>query len=705
MYYQTPDPRIIELNEKPFFEQTSTTSVDSASQVLDTDWAKYAFLIKDEVDLEGNLTTVSLEEIDARNRTFSSAYFKFEDTSPGGSKCINPRPQFTRYCDPSIPGMVYGRDENRITNYRGNTGMGRFYSETLNEYGQLVYMRFGVPQFNSLTNFFTGFYNNAAATAARTGRYNDSLMFSIGKTIGKAATLVGAVVFWPVTVTLALGRVFKFFTGQDTSKFYTFKPTMHTYWGIVNTIVNTIGVNKGLVPQGIKDANSRVQTDQRVQDVYKPDPDTLENISKLLPDVFSPTGGIDVYSIATRAQRLQQRMQTAQYQQWDQTSATDFYGYVKKIGQEKLDKAPGQADGFFGFIDKYLLNTDIYVQKESSENKNTNLEMDPRSTKTTETENPVKTSWGNYIEAEMNEGGAFACFRVDYTGPVNESFSNAVGENDLTSKINGASGQSRNASFTFAGGNIGDGVVSEAIEGVMNAAKGVMEGVLEGLHISGLMSLAGNAFVDIPKHWQSSSANLPKSSYKMTFISPYGNPISQLINIYIPMAMLLAGALPLSTGRQSYTSPLICQLYDQGRSQSRLAIIDSLSFNRGTSNLGFNKANSPMAVEANFTVLDLSSIMHMPVSSAFTDGGDGIFDDQTVYFDYMAVLGSLGLYEQFNKVPLALLKEAQLLRKRQALTSPAMWASLIHEKTPVGLLDVFYRGSSTMSSSFSSARN
>jgi hypothetical protein len=35
----------------------------------------------------------------------------------------------------------------------------------------------------------------------------------------------------------------------------------------------------------------------------------------------------------------------------------------------------------------------------------------------------------------------------------------------------------------------------------------------------------------------------------------------------------------------------------------------------------------------------------------------------------------------------------------EALTSKSRWAMFLHERTPVGALDIFYRGSSVQSSS------
>jgi hypothetical protein len=114
---------------------------------------------------------------------------------------------------------------------------------------------------------------------------------------------------------------------------------------------------------------------------------------------------------------------------------------------------------------------------------------------------------------------------------------------------------------------------------------------------------------------QSSAAQEPSAS---TGVSPYGNPVSQIINLYIPLAMLLAGALPLAKGRQSYTPPFICEVYDRGRCQSPLAIIDSLSVTRGTGNLGFTNEGRALGIDVTFTVADLSSLVYLPISQGLS---------------------------------------------------------------------------------------
>jgi len=250
------------------------------------------------------------------------------------------------------------------------------------------------------------------------------------------------------------------------------------------------------------------------------------------------------------------------------------------------------------------------------------------------------------MKAIFKDGAEFATFRVDHTGSVEESFQSSTGETDIAQKFNSASAQGRAAKFSLFGGNIDGG----PIDAVKNGLGSIIEGGISGIPFIGstimpaLKAGAGAAYADIPEYWQNSSASMPRMSYTMQLVAPYGNPLSQMINIYIPLCMILAGALPLSTGKQSYTSPFLCQVFDQGRCQTRLGIIDSLQITRGVSNLGFNKKKQAMAIDVSFTVKDLSTVLHMPIATGFAlDPLEGIFDEDTIFTDYISVLASNNL--------------------------------------------------------------
>lgn len=647
----------------------------------DAHWVRQSFLVrKDQLDAD-----------DFKDRTFSTASLKFTDTTPGGNFAINPPPQFTRTADIRQVGRL-NRDRYR--------GMGRYYSEAIDDNSQLIYMRFGMPKFNSMSQFFTGFYSSSAGMLARTGRA-DSVFYDLGK----AAGFVVSVISWKLVAVQMLFAGINFAQQKPSSKFYYLKPTMPVYWQAVATMINQIAVNRGIVPRvGGSDQ-------QGINGKYEFDKAALTKLHELLPDIFDEGGGIDVFAMANRAQRLAHKHQKSLQQAAEQGN-TNIRERWNELNSEKLEDS---KPFFRDYMQRWF-----GVKASQPKSATATSGMEPIAE-----EGDDGASWLDFLKAEMDDGAAFACFRVNSTGQVQESFSSSVTESELSNKLNSMSSSSRSTSFSFANGNIVGGMLGEAIGSVTSAVGDVLRGVGDALQISGLAALAGSAFVDIPKHWQSSSANLPTMSYTINLVSPYGNPISQLINLYVPLCMLLAAALPISTGRQSYGSPFILELYDKGRCQTRLGMIDSLTITRGTGNLGFDNDGHAMGIDVSFSVVDMSSILHMPITQGFAMNTAGAaagaiagaragvvgaavgaaaggfigaaaqasFDEDTVFSDYMAVLGSMGLADQIYPMRKLKLNLTKQLGSFDQLTSAAAIASFAGDTLPARAWSaVFFKG-------------
>src|SRR5690606_36604944 len=164
------------------------------------------------------------------NSLYGAAGYKYTDTTLGGNFAINAPAQFCRLTDLRPPTRLIKNNPN----IGGSLGMGRYYSESIDDYAQHIHMRFGVPEFNSLTTFFTGFYNTDASLLARKGR-GPGIAFSIGKA---AATIA----FIPLAPFIAAGRILRWLANAPASKYYYLRPTMPLYWNAINTIANTLAV-------------------------------------------------------------------------------------------------------------------------------------------------------------------------------------------------------------------------------------------------------------------------------------------------------------------------------------------------------------------------------------------------------------------------------------------------------------------------------
>lgn len=665
----------------------------SGPLLKDAKWSRQGFIT----------STKDMEKVDQQNRSYSSANNAFTDTTPGGSLCVNPPPQYTRYADPKATSI-----------YSKSKGTGRFYYEQITENSQLINMRFGVPKFNSLRSFFGGFYNSAAGQLARTGRAT-----SIFYDLGRAAGMIVGLVFWPLMVGAFIGQAINWALNKPSSKYYYLKPAMPQYWNAVQTMVNQIAVNRGITPR----MGGSDKPEQRFGGPYDFTPDMLSVLNDKFPELFNKDGLLDIFAVATRAQRLATKRYKQQKAVMDNLQSTDIASVIQGLQDDKTLVDPGAS--FDAYKARWFASLNSQPKTASGSTDSTTENIDNSTA--------ANAGFGSFLEGELNDGGAFVTFRVNNTGPVSESFSSSVGESEIAQKINSMSSSSRSTNFNFANGNIG----GEFLQSITSSITDVVSGVGASLSLSGLATLSGAAFVDIPKSWQSSAANLPHANYTIHLGGPYGNPISQLIDIYMPLCMLLAAALPQSTGPQSYTSPLLLELYDQGRCQTRLGMIDSLSVTRGVGNLGFNNEGAYMAVEVNFSIVDMSSVLHMPIAEglnmnglqaganigavagavaagpvgaaagtvaggtigAAVDAVDAVattigsfFDDETVFTDYMAVLGSMNLPDQIYFWRRLKVKLTQASANLKTFFSAAHYASYAGDTMPARLISAIYKG-------------
>lgn len=759
--YITED--IIQEKIKEITKQKNIFATDSIDAIRDTDWIK-----------DANTATVVLSGVSRSTRFVSAADSTFEEAGIGSNVAINPLPQFTRYADIRSTGLAGTKDQVEVARGSTNIGMGHYYAEAFNSTQHTIHMRFGVPEYNSMISFFTGFFSTSMANDVRSG----GIIYNTFYTIAKGAASLVALVHWRLVLGVLLtGRLYRFLFNKPATKYYYLRPTMGKYWMAVNTMFNQIVVYKRMTPinQEIVDATPKesqvtTATTNALLDYFR-DFTYRDDVSgNLYFDVYK-IAGRHTYRLNKVNEILKNKLSEYDYDEmvdyleamgsrgWagdpnvdtrfrytevamelksaiksisrngikEWTAASENIGFgtsklgedtstgVSSAGVQGLRNPIWSSNGFEAAQDvvekgtdgKEVVKSNIDDIGKSSKFLQTNgtsmSYVEPRITSTRALEENNKqaaTSFMDLMEVEFEDGTAFATFRVDNPGSADESWSNQTGESSISSAFNSISAKARDVTFNLMGGNIDNGIIT----GVIDAAKGLLHGALDSFHLSGLLSLGGAAFVDIPQQWENSSANLPRMNYTMQLVTPYGNPLAQLLYVHLPMCMLLAAALPISTGHQSYTSPFYLELYDRSRAQSRLAMIDSLSFTRGTTELPFNKDRQFMSVDVSFSVKDLSSIMHMPLSTAAyspldllnpIDNISGIVDtlvgEDNVYTDYLHVLAGASLYQSVYRGQKLRDNFGVLRQRAMSLSSMSHWASWLHT-TPIGLLDIFHRG-------------
>lgn len=670
-------------------------STTDYQEVLDsnTGWVRNTFLLH---------RTIAQVKGDTGRFTIDTAQ-KFTDTTLGGNFAINPLTQYNGTTDPIIKGR-----------HSASTGLGRYYSETFDDNMQLAHLRFGVPEYNSLLSFFTGFYNAQASKLARTGR-DGGFFYGIGSAAGYVLSL-------PLAPFIAAGRIFRFFTNSPSSSFYYFKPAMPLYWNSVNIMFNSIMVNTGLVPwraseeqQGIDDElKEGVPTSQDLK-TYA---DKMNNNGSPIK-IYEDDGTIDVYAVANRASRLL-HAQVAKEREFMETAANreELRRKIEELSNTPLEDAKSRRT-LLKALDEYSASVggsdkapqeggNAQSMRASTAGTPTAAAQPVEDAETAETEEPgllkqlgigisnmageAVTGWAKdfveFSEAELADGSAFVTFRCDHIDTVTESFSNSTGEPGIKSQLNSASSSAREARFNFANGSITGTVLDGAVKAIGDMAVGALDRV----GMSGIAGLAGNAFVDIPDVWEDSIANMPTAELTIPLRSTYGHPIARAQKLILPLCMWLAAALPHTAGRSSYTEPFLVQYYIKGKNQSRLGIVDSLTIERGTGNVGWTKDGHPLGIDITVSLKDLSSIMHVPIDTGYSFNViDDIFAEDTKFNDYMAVLGSLGLTDQIYLTKKLRLNVMRMTENLKDWVSPSRMANTLVGGTTGQMMTAFYR--------------
>jgi hypothetical protein len=296
--------------------------------------------------------------------------------------------------------------------------------------------------------------------------------------------------------------------------------------------------------------------------------------------------------------------------------------------------------------------------------------------------------YAEYALAELSEGAAFAVFNVENTGSIGESFSSSFGSNPIESTFNSISAKARNISSMLSSATEVP-IIGDAIKLAADAGATILSNASFGM-ANPLLALAYGVNVSMPKVWESSSASLPKASYKLKLISPYGNAYSQLFNIYLPLSMLLAGSLPRSTGSSSYASPFFCQCFDRGRSNIHLGMIDNLQITRGTSNLAFSRAGHPNAIDIDMSIANLDEIVAVDVSSngVLTNAMKNLSPDfsDSPFITYLNTVAAVDVYTQVYRIPMLRLKLAERMMNLKSIVNPdpAAFAAMTVNSIPFG---------------------
>lgn len=666
-------------------------------EFFDRDWVKSTFILTDQ-DLDTGGEVQAYATWIRKSRYMTSADNKFSSTSPGMSMAVNPKPQFTRYCDPRSKGRLKDRPDITpgVTGHSTGLGMGGYYSTAIDDNQQRIFFRFGVPQYIPLPLWILKSFDVDKAILQGRGVITSSFL--------QAVSVVSKLFAFAAAPMLAVGMYALNVIATNT-RFYSMRETMYTYWATAENILNQIVARRTMLPHILQDYTYKlgqpVGSPETVNERF------IASLSSYIPDIInSETGRISIFAIALRAQAALNSLKRQELEQGSTqsiqgaTADMEDYQVTPNLTQPNLTMGAGFVSGLFMKASEFLMsNKDNEVEgldKDSltqssvigydpiytDEHGNPlNLTLDPNDPNASADAELVSNvnkkaetlkKYAEYALAELTEGAAFAVFNVENTGSIGESFSSSFGANPIEATFNAISAKSRNITSLLSSATELP-IIGDALKLAADAGATILSSASFGV-ANPLLALAYGVNVTMPKVWESSSASLPKASYKIKLISPYGNAYSQLFNIYLPLAMLMAGSLPRSTGASSYNSPFMCQCFDRGRSNIHLGMIESLQITRGTSNLAFTRAGHANAIDVDISIANLDEIVAVDVTSngVLTKALSVVSPDfaDTPFVTYLNSVTAVDVYTQIYRIPMMRLKLAERVMNLKSIVNP-----------------------------------
>jgi len=242
--------------------------------------------------------------------------------------------------------------------------------------------------------------------------------------------------------------------------------------------------------------------------------------------------------------------------------------------------------------------------------------------------------------AGLQEAISYVGFRIEKSVGSGESISNNASPSPLASSLNSRTSQNREKRFAMSNLKTGLG----GIDVFLDSLAGFIKGTAETMGIDSLVgTFAGTTYIDIPDMWTDSSfSSMNGASFKMNLRAPYGDKYSYFQNICVPLACLLAAALPRATGTNSYTSPFLVNAHSRGRFAINMGIIESITITRGSDVHGWSVNGLPTSIDVEFTIRDLAPSMFLAMNdSNFMN----VFATNSTFQSYLGLLGNRTLAE------------------------------------------------------------
>ena len=499
--------------------------------------------------------------------------------------------------------IVHHEYEVTIKGEKDTYGMGRVYHEIYNSRQQLVSFQFGIPAYRSLSNLMKNAVNSDLSDLNLEGE--KSMVGKICDLVTSGLVLAIKMPFLPMEW---MGKLWSEIRDTEITEYFWFKECMPQYLSYVNTILAEIGVGMGIYPNA----------------------ETVDGSNTEIPEILRRTGP-DIYSIInTRYARLNNGTyrQTHHLLTDDNVKASDKPNNPE--GKHDISKWGQFWSGF--------------------------------------------RNWGESAASGLATGlldqDKFITFKIEKgSDNASETFSNSVQQSALQTKLNGMVQQTRE--LTEGAGNQGNnGViggmtrVAKRTASAIEKIKGVF-GSVDGLQDALFYNEVGNGYFDLPQQWAGSNFSRSVSLNFRLRSKTGGDPISVYTSIVIPLACLIAGAIPRASGESTYQSPFILRAWSKGMFTMPAGIINTLSIQRGDSEFGWSNSRLPTVVNVTVSITDLSPILFMSVQgTSAMHAWTTIFRNNSKLHEYLSTLSSTGIRDRYFKFK-------QIQRRAQV----AMWMS------------------------------
>lgn len=623
--------------------------------------------------------------LDEEGELYSGPIMKpyFRDTRVGGNDAINCLWQFNRDDDIMHPINTIDKE--------GCIGLGRVYSSTTEQNQQICWFTFGVPYYTKLAAYYKNAFDKDLIKLNQDGYNTNVELASIfGTGVGLAFSLAVLPIKW------TLQAINETRDQYPVNRFYELRACMPLYYKYVDSILAQWLVSSGLYDNGPDQKQTWVANADYLPDPLRATGPGIHDITKRRAinaglATATPRSGDSISEVITETVNKVTGLSTTQTEDDPETRANKWLKNVP-VGVTANPTPKYEVDN--------QGNSTIKWTTLSSEDLNKINQLKAKGgTSSSNSGDPdeysdfyASNSWWESFKSNALGANNFVGFRVEKSVDASESFSNSTSPSSFAESFNSSVRESQIKQIDLGikggyGDENGNGSWADKATDVIKSVAAGVSSMLNtltstvGLDITGLSAaVTTGAYLDIPEQYSGSDFN-KSHSISFQLRSPYGDKVSIYQSIIVPLAMILAGALPRQTGENSYTQPFLCRCYCKGMFSIPMGIIDSISIRRGSSEFGWTYDNLPTCVDVTVSIKDMSPVMYMGIAdSTFTN----IFKVDNSFKEYMLTLSGTGLWERISLMA-RWRRNAQFTahRLRNYYFNPAMWSNSISQFAPV----------------------